>query len=192
MDTNADFKTNYHTHTFRCHHASGSDEEYVLEAIANGYKVLGFSDHACWEYSSKYVSRIRMRVQEFEEYKRSVLYLKEKYKDIHIVAVEPASSPVLSGGVPAPHKIQGIGAGFVPSILDTKIFNEILQVTNEEAFGMARTIASKEGLLVGISSGANVYAAKMLAKKYPNANILTMLNDTGERYLSTELFEGGE
>ncbi|WP_285818894.1 cysteine synthase A [Helicobacter bilis] len=118
--------------------------------------------------------------------------LKEKYKDIHIVAVEPASSPVLSGGVSAPHKIQGIGAGFVPSILDTKIFNEILQVTNEEAFGMARTIASKEGLLVGISSGANVYAAKMLAKKYPNANILTMLNDTGERYLSTELFEGGE
>lgn len=118
--------------------------------------------------------------------------LKEKYKDIHIVAVEPASSPVLSGGVPAPHKIQGIGAGFVPSILDTKIFNEILQVTNEEAFGMARAIASKEGLLVGISSGANVYAAKMLAKKYPNANILTMLNDTGERYLSTELFEGGE
>lgn len=118
--------------------------------------------------------------------------LKEKYKDIHIVAVEPASSPVLSGGVPAPHKIQGIGAGFVPSILDTKIFNEILQVTNEEAFGMARTIASKEGLLVGISSGANVYAAKILAKKYPNANILTMLNDTGERYLSTELFEGGE
>ena len=118
--------------------------------------------------------------------------LKEKYKDIHIVAVEPASSPVLSGGVPAPHKIQGIGAGFVPSILDTKIFNEILQITNEEAFGMARTIASKEGLLVGISSGANVYAAKILAKKYPNANILTMLNDTGERYLSTELFEGGE
>ncbi|MDY5186037.1 cysteine synthase A [Helicobacter trogontum] len=118
--------------------------------------------------------------------------LKEKYKDIHIVAVEPASSPVLSGGVPAPHKIQGIGAGFVPSILNTKIFNEVLQVTNEEAFGMARTIASKEGLLVGISSGANVYAAKILAKKYPNANILTMLNDTGERYLSTELFEGTE
>ncbi len=118
--------------------------------------------------------------------------LKEKYRDIHIVAVEPASSPVLSGGVPAPHKIQGIGAGFVPSILDTNIYNEVLQVTNEEAFGMARTIASKEGLLVGISSGANVYAAKMLAKKYPNANILTMLNDTGERYLSTELFEGGE
>lgn len=118
--------------------------------------------------------------------------LKEKYKDIHIVAVEPASSPVLSGGVPAPHKIQGIGAGFVPSILDTNIYNEVLQITNEEALGMARTIASKEGLLVGISSGANVYVAKMLAKKYPNANILTMLNDTGERYLSTGLFEGGE
>lgn len=82
MDTNVDFKTNYHTHTFRCHHASGSDEEYVLEAIANGYKVLGFSDHACWEYSSKYVSRIRMRVQEFEEYKRSVLYLKKNIKSV--------------------------------------------------------------------------------------------------------------
>lgn len=118
--------------------------------------------------------------------------LKEKYKDIHIVAVEPASSPVLSGGDAAPHKIQGIGAGFVPSILDTKVFNEVLQVTNEEAFNMARTIASKEGLLVGISSGANVYAAKLLAKRYPNANILTMLNDTGERYLSTELFEGND
>lgn len=75
------FRTNYHTHTFRCHHAVGSDEEYVLEAIANGYKVLGFSDHACWEYNSNFRSGIRMDVSEFDEYKKSVLALKEKYKD---------------------------------------------------------------------------------------------------------------
>lgn len=81
MENNSLFRTNYHTHTFRCHHAAGSDEEYVLEAIENGYKVLGFSDHACWEYNSRFVSKIRMNVEEFEEYKRSVLYLKEKYKD---------------------------------------------------------------------------------------------------------------
>lgn len=118
--------------------------------------------------------------------------LKKKYPNIHIVAVEPASSPVLSGGLPAPHKIQGIGAGFVPPILDTTIYNEVIQINNDEAFSMARLIASKEGLLVGISSGANVHAAKILSKKYPNANILTMLNDTGERYLSTELFEGND
>lgn len=118
--------------------------------------------------------------------------LKKKYPNIHIVAVEPTNSPVLSGGVPTPHKIQGIGAGFIPPILDTTIYDEVIQINNDEAFSMARLIASKEGLLVGISSGANVHAAKVLAKKYPNANILTMLNDTGERYLSTELFESGD
>ena len=118
--------------------------------------------------------------------------LKKKYPNIHIVAVEPTSSPVLSGGMPTPHKIQGIGAGFIPPILDTNIYNEVIQINNDEAFNMARLIASKEGLLVGISSGANVHAAKILSKKYPNANILTMLNDTGERYLSTELFDGGD
>lgn len=115
--------------------------------------------------------------------------LKKHYPDILIVAVEPASSPVLSGGAPSPHKIQGIGAGFVPSILDTTVYSEIITVENEEAFAMSRNIALKEGILVGISSGANVHAAKVLAKRYPNSNILTMLNDTGERYLSTELFE---
>lgn len=81
MNNRNSIRTNYHTHTFRCHHAYGSDEEYVLEAIENGYKVLGFSDHSCWEYDSKFESRIRMNVKEFKEYKRSVLYLKEKYKD---------------------------------------------------------------------------------------------------------------
>ncbi|RDU71636.1 cysteine synthase A [Helicobacter aurati] len=115
--------------------------------------------------------------------------LKQHYPNIQIVAVEPASSPVLSGGAPSPHKIQGIGAGFVPPILDTNAYSDVIKIENDEAFSMARTIASKEGVLVGISSGANVHAAKILAKKHPNSNILTMLNDTGERYLSTELFE---
>lgn len=115
--------------------------------------------------------------------------LRQHFPKLYVVAVEPANSPVLSGGLPSPHKIQGIGAGFVPPILDTTAYNEIIKVENEEAFAMARTIASKEGILVGISSGANVYATKILAKEYPNKNILTMLNDTGERYLSTELFE---
>ncbi|RDU66527.1 cysteine synthase A [Helicobacter didelphidarum] len=116
--------------------------------------------------------------------------LKKHNPNIRIVAVEPASSACLSGEQASPHKIQGIGAGFVPAILDTKIYNDIIRVENEDAFAMARTIASKEGILVGISSGANVHAAKVLAKKNSNKNILTMLNDTGERYLSTELFEG--
>lgn len=115
--------------------------------------------------------------------------LKQHYPNIQILAVEPASSPVLSGGAPSPHKIQGIGAGFIPPILDTNAYSDVIKVENDEAFSMARIIASKEGVLVGISSGANVHAAKILAKKYPNTNILTMLNDTGERYLSTELFE---
>ncbi|STQ86028.1 cysteine synthase A [Helicobacter muridarum] len=115
--------------------------------------------------------------------------LKQHYPSVQIVAVEPANSPVLSGGAPSPHKIQGIGAGFVPQILDTNAYSEIIKVENDEAFAMARIVATKEGILVGISSGANVHAAKILAKKHPNANILTMLNDTGERYLSTELFE---
>ena len=115
--------------------------------------------------------------------------LKKHNPNIYIVAVEPASSPVLSGGLPSPHKIQGIGAGFVPQILDTSIWDEIIKVENEEAFMMSRTVATKEGILVGISSGANLHAAKILAKRYPDNNILTMLNDTGERYLSTELFE---
>lgn len=116
--------------------------------------------------------------------------LKEHNPKTLVVAVEPASSPVLSGGQPSPHKIQGIGAGFVPPILDTSVYSEIIKVENEDAFNMAREVAKKEGILVGISSGANLHATKVLAKRYPNHNILTMLNDTGERYLSTELFEG--
>ncbi|MWV62437.1 cysteine synthase A [Helicobacter saguini] len=116
--------------------------------------------------------------------------LKEHNPKTLVVAVEPAASPVLSGGQPSPHKIQGIGAGFVPPILDTNVYSEIIKVENKDAFNMAREVAKKEGVLVGISSGANLHAAKVLAKRYPNHNILTMLNDTGERYLSTELFEG--
>lgn len=115
--------------------------------------------------------------------------LKEKNPNIEIFAVEPSDSPVLSGGNPGPHKIQGIGAGFVPDNLNTSIYKEVIKVEAKDAYSSARELATKEGLLVGISSGANFFAAKSLAKKYPNKNILTILNDTGERYLSTELFD---
>ncbi len=117
--------------------------------------------------------------------------LREELPDIKVFAVEPAASPVLSGGQPAPHKIQGIGAGFVPDVLDTAVYDEVIQVSNEDAFNTARMLARKEGLLVGISSGANVYAAMEVAKRdaFKGKTIVTILCDTGERYLSTELFD---
>lgn len=117
-------------------------------------------------------------------------YLKSKNPNVKVVAVEPAGSPVLSKGVAGPHKIQGIGAGFVPETLDTKIYDEIIAVENEDAFATGRTLARKEGLLVGISSGAAVYAASQLAKRPENKgkNIVVLLPDTGDRYLSTPMF----
>ena len=117
-------------------------------------------------------------------------YLKSQNPDVKVVAVEPAGSPVLSKGVAGPHKIQGIGAGFVPETLDTKIYDEIIAVENEDAFATGRTLARKEGLLVGISSGAAVYAATQLAKRPENKgkNIVVLLPDTGDRYLSTPMF----
>ena len=117
-------------------------------------------------------------------------YLKEKKPDVKIVAVEPKSSAVLSTGVAGPHKIQGIGAGFVPDILDTKIYDEIIPVENEDAFRLGREIGKREGVLVGISSGAALWAAVELAKRPDNAgkNIVVLLPDTGDRYLSTPLF----
>ena len=117
-------------------------------------------------------------------------YLKSKNPNIKIVAVEPAASPVLSKGTAGPHKIQGIGAGFVPETLNTKIYDEIIAVENEDAFETGRTLARKEGLLVGISSGAAVYAATVLAKRAENKGkvIVALLPDTGERYLSTPMF----
>ena len=117
-------------------------------------------------------------------------YLKSQNPNIKIVAVEPAGSPVLSKGTPGPHKIQGIGAGFVPETLNTSIYDEIIAVENDDAFATGKTIAQKEGILVGISSGAAVFAATELAKRPENKGkiIVALLPDTGERYLSTPMF----
>ena len=117
-------------------------------------------------------------------------YLKSQNPNVKIVAVEPATSPVLSGGKAGPHKIQGIGAGFVPDTLNTDIYDEILPVQNEDAFATGRALARSEGVLVGISSGAAVFAAAQLAKRPENAGkvIVALLPDTGERYLSTPMF----
>nr|WP_122012878.1 cysteine synthase A [Maliibacterium massiliense] len=117
-------------------------------------------------------------------------YLKEQNPRVRVVAVEPADSPVLSGGAPGPHKIQGIGAGFVPDTLDTKVYDEILHVENEDAFAAARAIAARDGVLAGISSGAAVHAATLLAQRPDCADklIVALLPDTGERYLSTPAF----
>ncbi|KFN03833.1 cysteine synthase A [Bacillus clarus] len=116
--------------------------------------------------------------------------LKEAYKDIKIYAVEPADSPVLSGGKPGPHKIQGIGAGFVPETLDVEVYDEIIQVKSEQAFEYARKVAREEGILVGISSGAVIYAAKEVAKKLGKGKkVLVIIPSNGERYLSTPLYQ---
>jgi cysteine synthase A len=116
--------------------------------------------------------------------------LREKNKALKIVAVEPKASPVLSGGKPGPHKIQGIGAGFVPEVLDVGLIDEIIQVSNEDAIETARQLALKEGILAGISSGANVWAAIEISKRAENEGkvIVTFICDTGERYISTDMF----
>lgn len=117
--------------------------------------------------------------------------LKAEIPALKTIAVEPADSPVLEGGSAGPHKIQGIGAGFIPQILNTEVYDEVLSVSNEEAFAMAQKIAKKEGLLIGISAGANLHAAYTMAKRPENKGktIVTILCDTAERYLSTELFD---
>lgn len=116
--------------------------------------------------------------------------LKEQNPNIDIFAIEPKESPVLSGGKVGAHRIQGIAPGFVPDNLNQKLYKEVICVDSGDAIESARELAAKEGLLVGISSGANFFVAKELAKKYKGKNILTILNDTGERYLSTDLFAG--
>ena len=117
-------------------------------------------------------------------------YLKKQNPNVKVVAVEPASSPVLSKGVAGSHKIQGIGAGFVPDVLDTKVYDEIIEVENDDAFAAGKLVGKKEGVLVGISSGAAIWAALELAKRPENAGktIVALLPDTGDRYLSTPLF----
>lgn len=118
-------------------------------------------------------------------------YLKEKNPNVKIVAVEPFSSPVLSKGVSGAHKIQGIGAGFVPKVLDTSVYDEVIAVKDDDAFETAREVGKKEGVLVGISSGAALFGALQVAKRpeYAGKNIVVLLPDTGDRYLSTTLFE---
>lgn len=116
--------------------------------------------------------------------------LRKKFKNIKIFAVEPAASPVLSGGKPGPHTIQGIGAGFVPVILNTKVYDEIIQVTNDQAADTARRLALEEGLLVGVSSGAACWAALQVAARLGKGKrIVTVFPDGGERYLTTGVFE---
>lgn len=117
--------------------------------------------------------------------------LKEHNPNIQVIAVEPSASPVLSGGKPGPHKIQGIGAGFVPDVLNTKVYDEVIQVSNEDAIATSRALAKEEGILVGISAGANAYIASQLAAKPENKGktIVTILCDTGERYLSAGLYD---
>ena len=119
-------------------------------------------------------------------------YLKEQKAGVKVIAVEPATSAVLSGGKPGPHGLQGIGAGFVPAVLDTSVYDEVIPVENEQAYQAARLIGKNEGVLVGISSGAALYAALELAKRdeYTGKTIVALLPDTGDRYLSTPLFEG--
>ena len=118
-------------------------------------------------------------------------YLKENNKDVKVVAVEPAASPVLSEGKAGPHMIQGIGAGFVPDTLDTSIYDEVIKIENDDAFTYGRLIGKKEGILVGISSGAALYAAIQVASrdKFKDKNVVVLLPDSGDRYLSTKLFE---
>ena len=119
-------------------------------------------------------------------------YLKSKKASVHVVAVEPDTSAVLSGENPGPHKIQGIGAGFIPKVLDTTVYDEIVRVTNEDAFAYGRDFATTEGILVGISSGAALKAAVELAKRpeFKGKTIVALLPDSGDRYLSTALFSG--
>ena len=116
--------------------------------------------------------------------------LKEKFPGIQIVAVEPKDSPVLSGGKPGPHKIQGIGAGFVPEVLDTEIYDSIIQVSNEDAYATARKVAREEGILGGVSSGAAIYAALEVAKELGKGKkVFAIVPSNGERYLSTPLYQ---
>lgn len=165
--------------------------EIVLTPGRDGMKgAIKKAEELKEEYGNAFIS------QQFENEANPAIHKKTTAQEIlkdtdgKVVAVEPAGSPVLSGGKPGPHKIQGIGAGFVPDVLDKEILDEIIPVENDDAFETSRKVAKSDGLLVGISSGAALYAATQLAKRKKNAgkNIVVLLPDTGERYLSTSLF----
>ena len=149
-------------------------------------------NRACEAYGDYLKEEANNKDDEYEEGEEEYPeeYLKEKNPNIKIVAVEPAGSPVLSKGTPGPHKIQGIGAGFVPDVLNTTVYDEIIPIENEDAFAEGRAFAGSEGVLVGISSGAALKAASILAARPENKGktIVALLPDSGDRYLSTPLF----
>ena len=174
------------------------DTEWGLAELISPIKslrILREHRYSAFDVTQNYDLNIMKQGQDLYDVTSRVLLgmrdvLKEANPDVKVVAVEPAGSPVLSGGKPGPHKIQGIGAGFVPDVLDKEILDEIIPVENDDAFETSRKVAKSDGLLVGISSGAALYAATQLAKRKENAgkNIVVLLPDTGERYLSTSLF----
>lgn len=174
--------------------AEESDQAVLLGQFANGANPkahIGTTGPEIWEDTEGKVDLFVAGVGTGGTITGTGTFLKSKNPKIEVVAVEPAGSPVLSGGKPGPHGLQGIGAGFVPEILDTEIYDQIIKVENEEAYAAVKLMANTQGLLVGITSGAALHAAMTLAKQGKNAGktIVALLPDTGERYLSTPLFD---
>lgn len=174
--------------------AEESDQAVLLGQFANGANPkahIGTTGPEIWEDTEGKVDLFVAGVGTGGTITGTGTFLKSKNPKIEVVAVEPAGSPVLSGGKPGPHGLQGIGAGFVPEILDTEIYDQIIKVENEEAYAAVKLMANTQGLLVGITSGAALHAAMTLAKQEKNAGktIVALLPDTGERYLSTPLFD---
>lgn len=172
--------------------AENRDDVFIASQFDNGsnpeihYKTTG---PEIWEQTEGKVDVLISGVGTGGTITGAGKFLKEKNPDIKIIAVEPKDSPVLSGGSPSPHPIQGIGAGFVPSVLNTDVYDEVITVDANDGIQTARRLAKEEGLLVGISSGAMAYVAAEYAKNNPGKRIVTITPSNGERYLSTMLFE---